>query len=145
MRIDTAAGSILCDRWVNPAYFASWFPFPDNSSLDWDAYRHPDYLYISHLHRDHYDPEHLRKGVSTDTTVLLPDYQTDDLENALRELGFQQFLLMPNRESVHLNSTLRVMVEALLSPSDGPIGDSALAVDDGHACVLNQNDAKPGD
>ena len=36
-RIDTKAGSILCDPWVNPAYFASWFPFPDNSALDWDA------------------------------------------------------------------------------------------------------------
>ena len=35
-RIDTRAGSILCDPWVNPAYFASWFPFPDNSQLDWD-------------------------------------------------------------------------------------------------------------
>ena len=35
--IQTTAGSILCDPWVNPAYFASWFPFPDNSTLDWDA------------------------------------------------------------------------------------------------------------
>ena len=39
MRIETPAGSILCDPWVNPAYFASWFPFPDNSQLDWEALR----------------------------------------------------------------------------------------------------------
>ena len=25
--------------WVNPAYFASWFPFPDNSQLDWETPR----------------------------------------------------------------------------------------------------------
>src|SRR5690606_24426168 len=37
LRIDTAAVSILCDPWVNPAYFASWFPFPDNSELDWET------------------------------------------------------------------------------------------------------------
>src|SRR5262249_14286990 len=54
-RIDTKAGSILCDPWVNPAYFASWFPFPDNSALDWDALGDVDYLYVSHLHRDHFD------------------------------------------------------------------------------------------
>ena len=54
MRIDTAAGSILCDPWVNPAYFASWFPFPDNSQLDWGALGDCDYLYVSHLHADHY-------------------------------------------------------------------------------------------
>ena len=61
MRIDTPAGSILCDPWVNPAYFASWFPFPDNSALDWDALGDCDYLYVSHLHRDHFDAEHLRR------------------------------------------------------------------------------------
>ncbi|MEU7826844.1 (2Fe-2S)-binding protein, partial [Catellatospora sp. NPDC049133] len=54
-RIDTAAGSILCDPWVNPAYFASWFPFPDNSQLDWEHLGDVDYLYVSHLHRDHFD------------------------------------------------------------------------------------------
>ena len=43
-RIDTKAGSILCDPWVNPAYFASWFPFPDNSALDWAALGEVDYL-----------------------------------------------------------------------------------------------------
>jgi UDP-MurNAc hydroxylase len=31
---------------VNPAYFASWFPFPDNSELDWDALGDCDYLYV---------------------------------------------------------------------------------------------------
>lgn len=143
--IETAAGNILCDPWVSPAYFASWFPFPDNSDLDWETYRNPDYLYVSHLHRDHYDPEHLLMGVSKDTTVLLPDYGTDDLHNALRGLGFRRFRVLPNSEQVYLAAGLRVMIVALLSPSDGPIGDSALAVDDGSACILNQNDAKPAD
>jgi hypothetical protein len=36
---------------VNPAYFASWFPFPDNSALDWNTLGDCDYLYISHLRR----------------------------------------------------------------------------------------------
>ena len=71
MRIDTSAGSILCDPWVNPAYFASWFPFPDNSALDWEALGQTDYLYVSHLHRDHFDAAHLARYVSKKATVLL--------------------------------------------------------------------------
>src|SRR5215207_5382128 len=58
LRIDTPAGSILCDPWVNPAYFGSWFPFPDNADLDWAALGDCDYLYVSHLHKDHFDPQH---------------------------------------------------------------------------------------
>jgi UDP-MurNAc hydroxylase len=36
--IETTAGSVLCDPWVNPAFFGSWFPFPDNRDLDWDRF-----------------------------------------------------------------------------------------------------------
>ncbi|MDW6064827.1 MBL fold metallo-hydrolase [Streptomyces sp. FXJ1.4098] len=71
--IETAAGTVLCDPWVNPAFFGSWFPFPDNTDLDWDHYgRAADYLYVSHLHRDHFDAENLRRNVRKDLTVLLP-------------------------------------------------------------------------
>jgi UDP-MurNAc hydroxylase len=37
------------------------------------------------------------------------------------------------------------MITAMISPSDGPIGDSALSLDDGEVRVLNQNDARPPD
>ena len=92
LRIDTPAGSILCDPWVNPAYFASWFPFPDNSLLDWESLGDTDYLYVSHLHRDHFDAAHLKRFVNKRATVLLPEYPTSELEDQLRECGFTSFL-----------------------------------------------------
>ncbi len=144
LHIDTRYGTILCDPWRNPAYFASWFVFPDNSDLDWDRYGDVDYLYVSHLHRDHYDPENLTEHVSRDATVLLPDFPVPDLREALEGLGFTKFIVVPNGEAMDLGG-LRVMIEALDSPADGPLGDSALAVDDGTARILNQNDSRPID
>jgi len=145
MRIDTAAGSILCDPWVNPAYFASWFPFPDNSQLDWAGLGQTDYLYVSHLHRDHFDAEHLTRYVSKKATVLLPEYPTSELEDQLRELGFTSFLKTTSNEVVELDGGLRVMIQALTSPTDGPIGDSSLWVEYDGVRLLNQNDARPTD
>ncbi|ETB12907.1 hypothetical protein O972_20860, partial [Mycobacterium avium subsp. avium 10-9275] len=84
--IRTQAGSILCDPWVNPAYFASWFPFPDNSTLDWDQLGDCDYLYVSHLHKDHFDAKNLAEHVNKDAVVLLPEFPVPDLRNALQEL-----------------------------------------------------------
>ena len=49
-----------------------------------------------------------------------------------------------NGEPVDLDG-LRVMITAMVSPTDGPIGDSALSLDDGEIRVLNQNDARPPD
>jgi len=140
----TAAGSVLCDPWTSAAFFGSWFPFPDNAWLDWDAIGQADYLYVSHLHRDHFDPDLLARHVDKDVTVLLPDYPTDELAAGLRALGFHRFVRPANNEIVDLDG-LRVMITSLAGPGDGPIGDSALSLDDGETAVLNQNDAHPLD
>nr|WP_026208791.1 Rieske 2Fe-2S domain-containing protein [Catelliglobosispora koreensis] len=145
MRIDTPAGSILCDPWVNPAYFASWFPFPDNSQLDWESLGQCDYLYVSHLHRDHFDAAHLKRFVSKKATVLLPEYPTSQLEDELRDLGFTKFFKTVSDEVHELDGGLKVLIQALISPTDGPIGDSSLWVEYDGVRVLNQNDARPTD
>jgi len=122
LHIETRYGSILCDPWMNPAYFASWFVFPDNSDLDWDRYGDVDYLYVSHLHRDHFDPDLLSEHVSRDATVLLPDFPVPNLRDELERLGFKQFIVMPSGQVVERDG-LRLMVQALDSPADGPLGD----------------------
>ena len=147
-RIDTPAGSILCDPWVNPAYFASWFPFPDNTRLDWDALGDCDYLYVSHLHRDHFDAKLLTEHVNKDATVLLPDYPVPDLKNALQMLGFHHFFETTDSVKHRLSGPkgeLDIMIIALRAPADGPIGDSALVVSDGVTTAFNMNDARPVD
>ncbi|MGH3636849.1 MAG: MBL fold metallo-hydrolase, partial [Mycobacterium sp.] len=147
-RIETRAGSILCDPWVNPAYFASWFPFPDNSGLDWDALGDCDYLYVSHLHKDHFDAQLLAAHVNKDAVVLLPDYPVPDLRNELSKLGFHRFFETTDSVKHPIGGPkgeLDVMIIALRAPADGPIGDSALVVCDGMTTLFNMNDARPVD
>ncbi|KRD05002.1 (2Fe-2S)-binding protein [Mycobacterium sp. Root265] len=147
-RIDTEAGSILCDPWVHPAYFASWFPFPDNSGLDWDALGDCDYLYVSHLHKDHFDPALLRAHVNKDAVVLLPDYPVPDLRRELEGLGFHTFVETTDSVKQRVSGPkgdLDVMIIALRAPADGPIGDSGLVVSDGATTAFNMNDARPID
>ena len=142
--IETRHGSILCDPWFNAAYFASWFPFPSNESIDRSKIANPDYLFVSHLHHDHFDPEFLREHVSKETTVLLPDYPLDLLERGLREVGFTKFLRTKNGAPVTVDG-LRLMISAAVAPTDGPLGDSGLSVDDGEVRIFNQNDSRPVD
>ncbi|BCO33655.1 (2Fe-2S)-binding protein [Mycobacterium heckeshornense] len=147
-RIETHAGSLLCDPWVNPAYFAAWFPFPDNSRLDWGQLGQCDYLYISHLHKDHLDAKLLAAHVNKDAVVLLPDYPVPDLRGELEKLGFHRFFETTNSVKHRVDGPkgpLDVMIIALRAPADGPIGDSALVVSDGETTVFNMNDARPVD
>ena len=142
--IETRYGSILCDPWFNPAYFASWFPFPSNEDLDPATFGNPDYLYLSHLHLDHFDTKFLREHVSKDATVLLPDFPLGLMEQELRKLGFTSFVKTGNFEPVELDG-LRVIIPSLVAPTDGPLGDSGLIVDDGEARIFDQNDSRPVD
>jgi len=142
--VETRYGSILCDPWFNPAYFASWFPFPSNEQVERTRLCNPTYLYVSHLHHDHYDPQFLHDSVSKDAIVLLPEYPIDLLERALRGLGFTRFLRLNNGQVLEIDG-LRVMIMAMTAPIDGPLGDSGLMVDDGETRLFNQNDSRPMD
>ncbi len=142
--IETNHGSILCDPWFNPAYFASWFPFPSNEGVDIAKIERPTYLYLSHQHHDHFDPQFLREHVSKDATVLLPDYPINLLERALRDVGFTKFIYTKNGQAMDVDG-LRFMIMAMVAPVDGPLGDSGLMVDDGQTRIFNQNDSRPMD
>jgi UDP-MurNAc hydroxylase len=76
--------------------------------------------------------------------VLLPEFPTTELEDALREIGFTSFVKPISGELVTVDG-LEIMIQALTSPTDGPIGDSSLWLSDGRYRVLNQNDARPSE
>ncbi len=140
--VETKGVSILCDPWFNPSFFGSWYPFPANDGIDPRRIGRPTYLYVSHLHHDHFDPQFLAAHVDKDATVLLPAYPLDDLRKELTALGFHRFI-----ESVDLEpfqaGPLTLTIHALVAPTDGPIGDSALLIDDGDVRVLNMNNSRP--
>src|SRR5947208_4587575 len=142
--LETRHGSILCDPWFNPAFFGSWFPFPSNEELDPQVFGNPDYLYISHVHEDHLDRDFLREHVSKDATVILPDHPLDLVHRELEALGFRSFVQTTNDVPFELDG-LRVMTASTVHPEDGPLGDSALAIDDGEVRIFDQNDARPVD
>jgi UDP-MurNAc hydroxylase len=64
--------TIVCDPWFEPAFLGSWFPFPRNDRLDANtmaAVCSPDYLYVSHLHGDHFDEAFLKKRMNKNVQV----------------------------------------------------------------------------
>jgi UDP-MurNAc hydroxylase len=134
---------VLCDPWFVPAFHGSWFVFPRNDGLDTSGFARPDYLYVSHLHGDHFDAPFLQEHVDKSTPVLLPAFPTPELERGLRDLGFEHFIQCPDGEPVTLPDDLEITIYTATAPSDGPIGDSAILISDPSGRVLDQNDCRP--
>ena len=131
--VETTGGSVLCDPWFVPAFHGSWFVFPRNDGLDTTRFERPDYLYVSHLHGDHFDAPFLQERVDKATPVLLPAFPTPELERALRSLGFEHFIPCPDGEAVplaneprghdlHRDRTFRRADRRLGHPREGPDG-----------------------
>lgn len=150
--VETAYGSIVCDPWFVPAFHGSWFVFPRNDQLDEELLARieaADYLYVSHLHGDHFDEPWLAEHLSRDITVLVPGFPTRELDNRLKNLGFTNLVRTIDGEELTLNGTrdagLTVAIHVETSITDGPGGDSALVVSDGVSRLVDQNDCRTTD
>jgi len=98
--IQTNSGtSVLCDPWIsNGAFIGSWFHFPKLEGFEFQELvsRKWNFLYISHLHADHFD----RKLVSAiakahpDCRVILPNFDKKWLYRAIKNCGFNESRLI---------------------------------------------------
>ena len=71
-----------------------------------------DYLYVSHLHGDHWDEPWLRDHLRRDIGVLLPGYPTRELERKMRALGFTELVRTTDGEELDLGGlTVAIHVE----------------------------------
>lgn len=140
--------TIACDPWFEPAFFASWFVFPRNDQLPvdlMDEVCNADFLYVSHLHADHFDVEFLTRRMSKETTVLLPDFPTREMEREFNKLGFRKFERTVNGREHSIAPGVSIAIHTETSITDGPGGDSALVVSDGNSRLVDQNDCRTGD
>jgi UDP-MurNAc hydroxylase len=106
--VETADCTVLCDPWHSDhlAFFDAWAVWPPNNRLDWKRYLRPTYLYVSHVHEDHFDRRLLAR-LPKDTPVLLPPFRFPVLREELARLGFGNFVDTPVR---HGDTILEVFV-----------------------------------
>ena len=143
--VRTRGVTIVCDPWFVPAFFGSWFVFPRNDQLPDDIMHdvcNPDFLYVSHLHGDHFDTPFLRERMNKNTTVLLPGFPTREMERAYNKLGFTKFVRTSDATETEIAPNIRIAIHLETSITDGPGGDSAIVISDGESRLVNQNDCR---
>jgi UDP-MurNAc hydroxylase len=137
MLVEHADTSVLIDPWlVGSCYWRSWWNYPEPPRDLIDALT-PDYIYITHLHWDHFHGPSLRR-FDRETRVLVPQLPTTRrMVEDLAYLGFRNVVEVPHGGRVALGGGLE-----LHSFQAGPGSDSSLVVSDGTTTLLNVNDCK---
>ena len=137
--IETADLRVLCDPWFTDGiYDGSWYQFP---KLEDPAARigRVDYVYVSHIHPDHYDPAFLRPFLAAqpEAELLIADFPANHL---LKKMAADGFAPRVTTELVKGETSLHLLPNGSEDAGDPLDIDSALVVRrDGHA-VVNMND-----
>src|SRR6476659_7657079 len=88
--IEAAGRKILVDPWLTEgAYFGTWFHTHLLSDVGVSPAVLPrdlDYLFLSHEHQDHVDPETI-KHLPADVPVLICKFPSDRFKRYLQSLG----------------------------------------------------------
>jgi UDP-MurNAc hydroxylase len=88
--VETASTKLVCDPWVGRANHGGWRSFPEFDRDELIArVRDADYVYISHLHSDHFDPGFLADAGLIGAPFLIKAFGNGALRNRLKALGVQ--------------------------------------------------------
>jgi UDP-MurNAc hydroxylase len=135
--VEHAGVRIVCDPWLlGSCYWRSWwnFPEPDPQLI---ADLRADFVYLTHLHWDHFHGPSLQRLFSPATRVLVPKVLTRRMVEDLNYLGFRDVVEIPHAGSVRLAPDF-----ALRSYQFGLGVDSGVVLSGGGVTLFNCNDAK---
>lgn len=137
------------DPWLSGqgAFDASWFQFPRNHHLapavreKLAADGRAKFVYVSHEHKDHFDPEFLASLEGLDFTYVVPRFRRSALRDLLPAVPASRLIALGDREPLSIpGGMLRLFLD------DTELNrDSAILVRLDGATFLNMNDCKVHD
>jgi len=130
---------IVSDPWLRGScYWRSWWNYPEPPAELVDNLR-TDYIYLTHLHWDHFHGPSLRRLLEHNpkVRVLVPKVPTRRMLEDLEYLGFRDILEIPHGSSLKLGEDLW-----LHSFQFGTAVDSAMVLTGGGYTLFNANDCK---
>ena len=141
VEIETNSTRILCDPWFTEGAFdGSWFHYPKVKD-PLKVLNKPDYIYISHIHQDHYDQIFLKKILKKfkKAKIIVPNFKRNYLLNRMRFDG------IPAKPFDHLKIN-KTNIHLVPNEYDITDIDSGIIVNEGSKtvmglvdCVYNKN------
>jgi UDP-MurNAc hydroxylase len=137
LRVAGGGKELLCDPWVvGSVYWRSWWNYPAVPRELVDTLK-PDFVYLTHLHWDHFQAASLRR-FPDDVQMIVPYDRHGRMVRDLQHVGKTNIRELKHGERAELAPGL-----AVTSFHIGPVvTDSALVIEAGDQVLLNANDAK---
>ena len=128
--------TLLTDPWlVGSCYWRSWWNYPPVQPELLEQLQ-PDFIYITHVHWDHFHGATLRR-FSRRTPLVIPFERSTRVKRDLTSMGFRNIIELPHAGSLDLGDDFKIT-----SYQFSYWGDSALVIEANGTALLDANDAK---
>jgi UDP-MurNAc hydroxylase len=137
MNVEYRDVSLLVDPWlIGSCYWRSWWNYPPLPRIDFDELN-PQFIYITHVHWDHWHGSTLRKFLDKEVTLITHNEPNKRSYRDLLEMGFKDVVLLHHKETMNLG-------EVSITPYQFGLflNDSALVIETPEYSILNANDCK---
>lgn len=134
--VRSGGATLLTDPWlIGSCYWRSWWNFPPVAPELIENLK-PDYIYITHVHWDHFHGPTLKRFSRT-TPIVIPLERSSRTRRDLNAMGFSNVIELPHAKSLALSGAFKIT-----SYQFSPWGDSAVVIEAERVSLLNANDAK---
>ena len=128
--------SLICDPWlVGSSYWRSWWNYPPVSK-DLINSLHPDFIYLTHIHWDHFHGDSLKK-FPPNIPIIIPKGNYTRMKDDLFYLGYNNIIELKHGERLQLDKNF-----SITSYQFWMFLDSALLIECDGIKLLNLNDSK---
>tara|TARA_B100000579_G_C22805640_1_gene842349 strand:+ start:500 stop:1831 length:1332 start_codon:yes stop_codon:yes gene_type:complete len=115
---------IVCDPWIGNTNESAWYSWPfyykSNSFLNQIK---PDFIYISHLHCDHFDPKTLGKYKNKNTKIIIKKFKSKRLKNKIKNLGFKNIIELKSWEKKRICDEFNIAIIPQMSSNTSELSD----------------------
>jgi len=102
---------IACDPWLGYGLENGWLSFPiyKNGHQILEKIK-PTYIYISHLHCDHFDKTNLKKFKNKNIKIIIKNFKNKRLKSKIAELGFKNIIECEEWKKYKLGKDLSIAI-----------------------------------
>ena len=136
MQVFAGGSSIATDPWFHGStLWRSWWNYPPVHKSIAEGFA-PDFIYLTHLHWDHFHGPSLRK-LGLEKPIIIPKTPDTRIYKDLKDMGCTNIIELKHGESFTINEKLKIT-----SFQFGYLSDSVLVIEADNKVLLNTNDAK---
>ena len=123
LSVEVNGKKIVCDPWIGATNESAWYSYPFFNQTSFLNEIKPDFIYISHLHCDHFDPKTLLDYNNKKTQVIIKEFKNKRLKDKISELGYKNIIEIKEWRKTKISNDFNIAIVPQMSSNSSDLDD----------------------